>query len=804
MRDKNTLPFCIMLGPAENAFGGMASVVAVYRAGGLFDSGQVCFIATVKQETKFGKLVSACSALVKYFIILLRGGGQVLHVHVAAGTSFWRKFFFIWLARIFGRSILFHLHSGDFRRYCEERCSPLLRFILLRTLSSVNHVACLSSPTATWLKQKIPGVSVSLLSNPVEVDHGPRGRKACPPTVLYLGAINRDKGVFDLVHAFARILKDEPTARLVLGGSGDLRGVRALAVELGCSGAIATPGWVGSEKKFSLLSEARMLALPSYFEGQPMALLEAMAAGVLVVASRVGGIPDIVRDQHTGILTEPGDINGLTTALVAGMALSAKNDTLVAEAYRYVCLVHSVSKVKQDLLALYARLTPQREKAVMGSGQSILQQWLGRIRFWLIDLARGTNSVELLRDLESIQFESPEAIKFRQEALLKTYVNLVRRSSPLYETYQCITQFPVIDKKFANENWDLLLNRSYKGRIFRKKTGGSTGQPFVYITGTVSQSYLWAAILLSWKVAGYRLGEPVAFLAGSSLFSSGYKQFLYYKLMNVRLFSAFDMSANSLNSYGDAIARGGFRLLYGYASAIHQLAMHLLAAPARPGFSLRGVVCTAETLTPAMRETIEAAFGVPCFSQYGCHDAGISAYECEHRDGFHLVTTCCYPEVLEGGRFISTDISNDAFFLPRYDTGDLVTMADGLCSCGRGFPLIKEVIGRANDMVSDQAGNMVHSEFFTHMFREDRRILAFQVLYDARKLVVNLHCREVGGEWSNYQERTRATLAFDHVSFMENIPFVTLANGKHRFVMQVDDVDAALADFGAGKRSKEA
>ena len=792
MRNKNTLPFCVMLGPAENAFGGMASVVAVYRAGGLFDTGQVRFIATVKPETKFGKLVVACSALLKYLNILLRGGGQVLHIHVAAGTSFWRKFFFICLARIFTRSILFHLHSGDFQRYCDERCSPPLRFILLRTLSNVDHIACLSSSTATWIKQKIPAASVSLLSNPIEVDNAPHVRKIYPPTVLYLGAISRDKGVFDLVYAFEKILKCEPTARLVLGGSGDLQGVRALALELKCSEAVATPGWVGKENKISLLNEARILVLPSYFEGQPMALLEAMAAGVLVIASKVGGIPDIVKHQHTGILIEPGDINQLTSALVAGMALSAKNDALVAEAYRYVCSVHNVGKVKQDLLDLYARLRLQREKALLGPGYSILQQWVGRIRFGLIDLARGTNSIELLRDLESIQFESPEAIKGRQEALLKTYVDLVRRSSSLYEIYQGITQFPVIDKKFANENRDMLLNRNYRGKIFRKKTGGSTGQPFVYITGTMSQSYLWAAILLSWRVAGYRLGEPVAFLAGSSIFSSGYKQFIYYKLMNVRLFSAFDMSATSLSAYRDAIARGGFRLLYGYASAIHQLALHLLAESARPGFSLRGVVCTAEILTPAMREIIEVAFGVPCFSQYGCHDAGVSAYECEQRNGFHLITTCCYPEILEGGRFISTDISNDAFFLPRYDTGDLVTMANKPCSCGRGFPLINEVIGRANDMVSDQVGNTVHSEFFTHMFREDGRILAFQVLYDARRLVVNLHCREAGGEWSNYEEHIRAALTFDHVSFIENLPFVVAANGKHRFVMQVHDVDAAL------------
>lgn len=422
-----------------------------------------------------------------------------------------------------------------------------------------------------------------------------------------------------------------------------------------------------------------------------------------------------------------------------------------------------------------------------------LQRWRGNIGFGLIDAMRGTHSLKLLQDLEVIQFESPDAIKQRQTILLNAYESLVKRTSPLYEAYEGFTQFPIIDKGYANEKRDLLLNREYHGKVIRKKTGGSTGQPFVYMLGERSQSYIWAGMLLNWQVAGYRLGEPVAFLAGSSLFGSGYKQFIYYKLMNVRLFSAFDMSVDKLNAYVAAMAQGEFRLLYGYASAIHQLALHLLSVPVRPRFALRGVVCTAEVLSQAMRETIEAAFGVPCFNQYGCNDAGVLAYECEQQNGLHLITTRSYPEILEGGRFISTDMVNDAFFLPRYDTGDLVTMSDAACPCGRGFPLIKEVVGRSNDLVEDQAGNLVHSEFFSHMFREDGRMLAFQVVYDHKRLTVILHCRESDSNWGDYIDRIKASLVFDSITFTENAAFVKSANAKHRFIMRVDDVESALA-----------
>ncbi|MDM5179406.1 hypothetical protein PO883_19635 [Massilia sp. DJPM01] len=430
----------------------------------------------------------------------------------------------------------------------------------------------------------------------------------------------------------------------------------------------------------------------------------------------------------------------------------------------------------------------------MGGVGSVVQSVVGRVRFGLIDLIRRTSTVSILHELEAIQFESPPQLQQRQQALLQGYVDLVRKASPLYARLTGFAQFPVIDKAFANANRAGLVNPGYRGKVVSKKTGGSTGEPFVYATGVKAQSYLWAAILLSWRVAGYRLGEPVAFIAGTALFGTGYKQKIYYALMNVHMYSAFDMSAARLEAYAADIARQRCRLVYGYASAIHQLALHINKSGRRPPFRLRGVVCTAEVLTPAMRETIEQAFGVPCFSQYGCNDAGVSAYECERRSGFHLITQRSYFEVLPGGRLVSTDMANDAFFLPRYDTGDLVEMAAAPCPCGRGFPLIKNVVGRANDLVEDSAGNTVHSEFFTHLFREDRRISEFQVVYDARELVIIVHCADAAFAHPPYLERIAAALAFATIRFAVNQPFVAIKNGKHRFVMRVDNVEQALGE----------
>lgn len=411
------------------------------------------------------------------------------------------------------------------------------------------------------------------------------------------------------------------------------------------------------------------------------------------------------------------------------------------------------------------------------------------MRYRLIDLARGTDSVGLLKALRDWQFQSPDQLKLSTRNELDQYFNALRQTVPMFKDVQKFEDLPIINKRFINDHINELINPKFKGTVIRKKTGGSTGEPLIYYTGVNSQSYLWAGIYLSWEVAGYQFGDRVAFLAGPSLFATGYKQSIYFRLLKVTLMSAFNMTAQTMSEYGHQLQNSNIRLLYGYPSAIHLLARHYLDANKTLATTLRGIVCTAETLTPIMRKDIETAFGVPCYSQYGCHDAGVSAFECEHRNGFHLISTRSYSEVLPDGQFISTDLSNRTMFMPRYNTGDIVRQSGRQCPCGRGFPLLDEVLGRQNDMVVDVRGTTVHSLFFVYLFREDVRIRSFQVIFDESQLHVNLHIIELPEqELSTLKQHVREiiarTLQFDQMNIHFNEPFVMLANGKHSFVMR--------------------
>jgi glycosyltransferase involved in cell wall biosynthesis len=118
-----------------------------------------------------------------------------------------------------------------------------------------------------------------------------------------------------------------------LAGTGDDAAIRARAVELGVENSVEFLGWIEGEAKLRALREAGIYALPSWIEGLPMGLLEAMAVGLPVVATRVGGIPDVVV-EGSGKLVPPKDTDALTAALLELIASAPLRARMGAAARR--------------------------------------------------------------------------------------------------------------------------------------------------------------------------------------------------------------------------------------------------------------------------------------------------------------------------------------------------------------------------------------------------------------------------------------------------------------------------------------
>jgi glycosyltransferase involved in cell wall biosynthesis len=135
--------------------------------------------------------------------------------------------------------------------------------------------------------------------------------------LVYLGLFSRAKGVFDLVDALTRLKPDcLGRTRLVLAGNGALAQVRELVERRGLARFVEVREWLGPVERDRLLASADAFVLPSYAEGLPMSLLEAMAWGLPVISTAVGSIPEHVHEGVQGLLVQqPGDVSDLAGAI---------------------------------------------------------------------------------------------------------------------------------------------------------------------------------------------------------------------------------------------------------------------------------------------------------------------------------------------------------------------------------------------------------------------------------------------------------------------------------------------------------
>jgi glycosyltransferase involved in cell wall biosynthesis len=347
----------LMVGTDLEGMGGVRAVVRGYFDGGLFDRYHCVYVASHRAGSTWVKITTAVKAWFRVAFLLRRLESPLVHVQVASRGSFWRKFVVCWLARAAGRPYIFHLHGGGFGRFYDDESGWLARRLIRSTLQHASLVIALSEQWRERLLEICPLARVDVLHNAVAIPdiQGLRRLDDRDSTLLFLGHLLRDKGVYDLVRAFARVAARFPRAKLVLGGTGDLEGVQQLAAQLEISDRLSCPGWLGPDRKSAALASSLIFLLPSYHEGMPMALLEAMSWGLPVIATPVGGIPQVIDHEVSGLLVAAGDIEGLARQIERLLADTALRERLGASARARIETDFSLRDALERLTAIYNR-----------------------------------------------------------------------------------------------------------------------------------------------------------------------------------------------------------------------------------------------------------------------------------------------------------------------------------------------------------------------------------------------------------------------------------------------------------------
>ena len=343
----------IMLAPAGR--GGITSVVDAYRAQGLFERWPIHGVATHRDGGAARKILTALKATLNVVAFLARHRRAVMHVHCAFRASFWRKSIFMTIGILAGCPVILHLHAGAFPEFYDAECGKLRKRIVRFFLDRAACIIVLSERWRTWVTGVTENRRIVCISNPVPAVEGqPFSHRES--LVLFLGRLSREKGVFDLLDAVSALRALVPGIRLVCAGDGDLESVARYAERLGIKDAVSLPGWIGPAEKRSLMNRAAVCVLPSYAEGQPMSLLEAMAAGLPVVATEVGSIPDLVTDGVNGFLFTPGDKETLRLLLLRLLCDPQLGRRIAAAARETVRLRFDADRVVAQLEGIYAGL----------------------------------------------------------------------------------------------------------------------------------------------------------------------------------------------------------------------------------------------------------------------------------------------------------------------------------------------------------------------------------------------------------------------------------------------------------------
>jgi len=241
---------------------------------------------------------------------------DLVHINLSQDGSAYRKIIVAWSCRLLHVPYVLHLHGSHFHHFWDN-ASPWFDQILTRLFSGAARIVVLGISWADYVAAKAPAAAsrIVILPNASRAVVGRTDRTADDKLrLLFLGALGQRKGVPQLITALARV-RDCPGWHAVLAGNGDVDGTRQHVERVHLAKRVTVPGWVDDQGVQELLRSADILILPSFDENLPMSVVEGFAHGLAVIATPVGATADIVHDEKTGLLVQPGDVDELTAAI---------------------------------------------------------------------------------------------------------------------------------------------------------------------------------------------------------------------------------------------------------------------------------------------------------------------------------------------------------------------------------------------------------------------------------------------------------------------------------------------------------
>lgn len=314
-----------------------------------------------RQESRLGALARYVLSPLELAVFLLGRRPALLQLNTSINDakSLWRDYVYHFVSRLCGVPFILQMH-GDTDPNKLLRQSRISALLVKRYLRRAGTVAVLSRAEIERYRRFDPAIDVRLVPNAIDVREVSEARRepnlSRPLRLVFLGRLVRTKGLVEALQAL-RQLKDEGREfEFVMAGSGnDESLLKSQVRELGLDDRVRFAGALQGRAKWDLWLSGDVFVFPTWFEGLPYALLEAMAAGCVPVATAVGAIPDVVSDDVHGKLVALKDPQSVARAIAALDDDRQCLQRLSDEARRRAIDCYSLDRLADDFESVYAR-----------------------------------------------------------------------------------------------------------------------------------------------------------------------------------------------------------------------------------------------------------------------------------------------------------------------------------------------------------------------------------------------------------------------------------------------------------------
>ncbi len=276
---------------------------------------------------------------------------DLVHVHYVGGFGYWgtKCDFAPVVASVWGSDVV------DLPR------NPLYRYMIKRALRQADQITATSDFLKRVSLDMVPEVEDKIRVIPfgVTIPESPSPLPAGPTKLCFIKMHKRKYGPDVMLKAFARARDGIPELALTMAGEGEMTPeLKELASRLGVTESVDFVGFVPNDRIYALLQEHHIMVMPSVMESESfgVAVIEASACARPVIASRVGGVSEVLHDQKTGLLVPPGNINALTEAIVSLASNDEKCRAMGEAGFQLVREVYPWERSLDLMTKLYERL----------------------------------------------------------------------------------------------------------------------------------------------------------------------------------------------------------------------------------------------------------------------------------------------------------------------------------------------------------------------------------------------------------------------------------------------------------------